>query len=120
MKVAMHPGIPLHGIRVIDSDTVEAWAEVSWDLRQLWRIRLQGIEGGELGTEQGETGKLALKTLMDGSWGCDIRFLGNSKSLDLHGRRVGDIVIDGRLRVSTRLKEQGTHWHRTRSGKEKH
>lgn len=120
MKVAMHPGIPLHGIRVIDSDTVEAWAEVSWDLRQLWRIRLQGIEGGELGTDQGERGKLALEALLENGRGCDVRFVGNSKSLDLHGRRVGDIVVDGLIRVTTVLREIGTHWHRTRSGKEKH
>ena len=48
-------------IHAVDSDTLTAWVNVSTELRQLWRIRLRGIEGGEFNTPEGMRAKALLE-----------------------------------------------------------
>jgi endonuclease YncB( thermonuclease family) len=108
----------LHDMRVIDSDTVEAWVQVSYDIRQRWRIRLRGIEGGELGTEAGARGEFQMNRYLFNDPILQPHFIGMESVRDQHGRHVGDIRLpDGQLLTLVLLKD-GTHWRRDRDGTE--
>mgnify|MGYP001561245841 CR=1 FL=1 len=108
----------MHDIRVIDSDTVEAWVQVSFDIRQRWRIRIRGIEGGEAGTEQGARGTWAMSIALDADPIHRPHFIGFETVRDQHGRHVGDIMLPSGQLLSLLLLEQGTHWKRDRDGTE--
>lgn len=108
----------LTDIRVIDSDTVEAWVQVSFEIRQRWRIRIRGVEGGELGTDQGLAGQFALQTLLLDYVVDRPHYVGLESVKDQFGRHVGDIRLpDGQL-LSLRLLAGKTHWRRDRDGTE--
>lgn len=104
--------------RVVDSDTVLLWLEVTDDVRVRYRARLKGIEGGELGTEEGARGMAALAELLATVATEPTFWRGSVNTRDQHGRLVGTIVtFDGSPLTGTLIK-QGTHWRRNRSGQE--
>jgi formylmethanofuran dehydrogenase subunit C len=104
--------------RVVDSDTLLIWLEVTEDVRVRYRARLKGVEGGELGTEDGARGMAALaeriaELSMEATF-----WRGSINTRDQHGRLVGDIVaFDGSTLTGSLLKKR-THWRRNRSGQE--
>lgn len=108
----------VHELRIVDGDTVEAWVDVSSDLRSKWRIRLEGIEGGELGDALGEGAKAhaIAEVLAGGATGA--HFIGEEKRRDQHNRRVGDIRLADTSLLTERLLSTGAYWVRTRSGLE--
>jgi len=117
MKVLKHP-YPITEIYPIDSDTVKAWVEISDTHRERWIIRLKGIEGGELGSEEGTKGVDIVAALVRDKFHLSAWFFGNPKTLDKYGRHVGDISFDDGSRMVAALMAFGHHWHRDRTGKE--
>lgn len=104
--------------RVVDSDTLVIWLEVTEDVRIRYRARLKGIEGGELGTDDGARGQAALAGLLAEFTSEPLYWRGSVNTKDQHGRLVGTLVtFDGSLITGTLIK-QGTHWRRNRSGQE--
>ena len=117
MKVLKHP-YPITEIYPIDSDTIKAWVEISDTHRELWRIRLKGIEGGELGTEEGTKGTDILAALVRDKYHLHAHYFGNPKTLDKYGRHVGDIEFEDGSRLAEALKAYGHPWLKLRTGEE--
>tara|TARA_R100001530_G_scaffold46547_1_gene35007 strand:- start:313 stop:696 length:384 start_codon:yes stop_codon:yes gene_type:complete len=117
MKIQKHP-YPATELYPIDSDTLTAWVQISKTHRELWRIRLKKIEGGELGTDEGGKGLNILAAIIRDKSHLTAHFFGNPDELDLHGRHVGDIVFEDGSRLVDALMAFGHHWVRLRNGKE--
>lgn len=108
----------MHEVRVVDSDTLVAWVQVAPEVRLLWRIRVKGIEGGELPSVNGLHGKAVLEALLKSPAAETLHFIGEQTVKDKYGRHVGDVQLaDGRL-LSHVLLTNGTHWRRDRTGRE--
>ena len=106
----------LREIRVVDSDTLECWCRVSFDILQRWRIRIRGVEGGELGTDQGLAGQFALQELLAREVPDLPHFVGLESVRDQFGRHVGDVMLRGNRMLSLELLKGKTHWRRDRDG----
>lgn len=116
MAIITKRALTLHGVRVIDSDTIEAWTQVSPRTRELWTIRLVGVEGGELDTREGLAGRQTLINLIHLYESSGLHFVGNDTCFDKYGRHVGDVgTYDGKL-ICGLLLTSGTHWRRNRKG----
>ena len=102
--------------RVIDSDTLLVWLEATPDVRVRYRVRIKGIEGGELGTEEGAAGMARMAEVAAEIATGELHWEGAYGTKDQHGRLVGDIFDAEGQRISGRLLQGTTHWHRTRSG----
>jgi endonuclease YncB( thermonuclease family) len=109
---------PVTEIRVVDSDTLEAWVRVSTRTRELWRIRLSGIEGGELPTPEGLRGKLILEKIIAARRDRFCHFIGLETILDKYGRHVGDIMFPPDELLTVVMFRGGHFWHRKRTGQE--
>lgn len=115
MKTSREHIITLHDVGVVDGDTITAWAEVAPEVRILWRIRLKGIEGGELPSEQGAHAKALVAQELAVHFLETLQFVGLPTVRDLHGRHVGDVrFLDGTL-LTRRLMESGAYWRRSRN-----
>lgn len=115
--MAIHQKEPftISAVRVIDGDTLEAWVQVSHEVRQLWRIRLKGVEGGELPTEQGLRATSLLQMTIQEHGKGGLCYVGMETVKDQFGRHVGDIrFADGTL-CTRRLIETGAYWRRSRN-----
>lgn len=117
MKILTHP-YRIFDIRIIDSDTLEAWVEIDRETRHLWRLRLKGVEGGELGEPEGMKGVQVLSTILmeydhNTKW-----FFGNPNAKDKYGRHVGDIEFGNGTKLCALLLLSGHHWRRDRDGTE--
>tara|TARA_Y100000310_G_scaffold3699_2_gene4576 strand:+ start:431 stop:814 length:384 start_codon:yes stop_codon:yes gene_type:complete len=117
MKMLLHP-YPCYEIYPIDSDTLKCWVQVGKTTRELWRVRLKRIEGGELGTEEGGKGLNILAALIRDKSELSARYFGNPDELDKYGRHVGDIEFEDGSRLVPALIAYGHHWTRLRNGKE--
>jgi endonuclease YncB( thermonuclease family) len=102
--------------RVVDSDTLVVWLEATPDVRVRYRVRIKGIEGGELGTEEGAAGMARMAEVTAIISQGELHWQGAYGNKDQHGRLVGDIFDAEGQRLSARLLQCPTHWHRTRSG----
>lgn len=102
--------------RVVDSDTLLVWLEATPDVRVRYRVRIKGIEGGELGTEEGAAGMAHMAEVTTQMAEGEMHWEGAYGTKDQHGRLVGDIFDAEGQRLSGRLLQSSTHWHRTRSG----
>ena len=103
-------------LRAVDGDTFTAWVQVYPELRMLWRIRVRGIECGELDTAHGQAAKTFLQLKLNtfairGCW-----FVGTKTERDQHGRHVGDIQNSDGEFLSNSLLLSPQYWHRNRSG----
>lgn len=105
----------LHDVRVVDSDTIEAWVQVHRDVRLRWRIRLRGVEGGELGTATGARGTLALASHLERHAAAGLWLDDDGSTLDNHGRHVTDVTLPNGRSLTSTLLAGGTHWTRKRS-----
>jgi len=117
MKVKKHP-YQITEIYPIDSDTITAWVQISDTNREKWRIRLKGIEGGELGTMDGTKGVDIVAALVRDKYHLKAWFFGNIKTLDKYGRHVADIEFEDGSRMCAALMAFGHHWRKDRTGKE--
>ena len=117
MKVEKHP-YQITEIYPIDSDTITAWVQISDTNREKWRIRLKGIEGGELGTMDGTKGVDIVAALVRDKYHLKAWFFGNIKTLDKYGRHVADIEFEDGSRIVSALMAFGHHWVRLRNGTE--
>lgn len=117
MKVLKHP-YPVTEIYPVDSDTITAWVEVGDHTREKWRIRLKGVEGGEIGTDEGTKGEDILAAMISDKYHFHAHFFGNPKTLDKYGRHVGNIEFEDGSRLCEMLKAYGHHWLKDRTGKE--
>ena len=117
MKIREHP-YPVLDIYPIDSDTIKAWVQISKTNREMWRIRLKGIEGGEIDTVEGLKGRDILASIVRDKHHLSAHFHGNENTLDKYGRHVGDIAFEDGSQLVDALLGYGHHWKRTRSGKE--
>jgi len=107
-----------HDLHAVDGDTLTAWVQLSSELRQLWRIRIRGVEGGELPTPAGLRAKVILdNTLRDHSQHT-ANFIGLETVRDQFGRRVGDIIFGNGQLLSLLLLKSGAFWRRDRDGTE--
>jgi hypothetical protein len=102
----------------IDSDTLKAWVQIDKTTRHLWRIRLKGVEGGELDTAEGHLGRDILASLIRDKLGQAAHFFGNVDCLDKYARHVGDIQFQDGSRLCGALIAYGHHWRKDRTGKE--
>jgi endonuclease YncB( thermonuclease family) len=118
MSIMQRHTLLVYEVRVVDSDTLSAWVEISDEIRQLWRIRLRGIEGGEADTPEGTIGSVILSNLLLERQQLSPHFIGNPKARDQHGRHVGDIGWTSGENLTCLLLAQGHHWHRNREGRE--
>jgi endonuclease YncB( thermonuclease family) len=117
VKIRENP-YPIVDIYPIDSDTVKAWVQISRTNRELWRVRLKGIEGGELDSVEGIKGRDILASIVRDKHHLKAHFHGNENTLDKYGRHVGDIAFEDGSRLCDALIAYGHHWRRERSGKE--
>ena len=117
MIIQRHP-FPCFEIYPVDSDTLTAWVQISKTHRELWRIRLKKIEGGELDIVEGIKGRDILAALIRDKSEFHAHFFGNPEELDLHGRHVGDIEFEDGSRIVSALMAFGHHWVRLRNGTE--
>jgi len=92
MIIHTHPHT-LHDPRVIDGDTLECWCECVPCLRLKIRIRLPGIEGGELGTPEGARAKLTLQNMVYTHWAAGARLASNTDRRDQYNRVLSDILL---------------------------
>lgn len=105
--------------RVVDSDTLVLWLSVTDDVRVRYRARLKGIEGGELGTEEGARGMAVLAGFVAQLSAEPTFWRGSLNTKDQHGRLVGDVILfDGSCLTHALLKSDA-HWSRSRSGVQK-
>ncbi len=117
MKILDHP-YQVFELYPIDSDTVKAWVQIEKETRHYWRIRLKGVEGGELDTAEGQLGKDILAAMIRDTYHLEAHYFGNPNTKDKYGRHVGDIEFQDGSRLCDRLKAYGHHWKKDRSGKE--
>ena len=113
MRIATRP-FPLFDLRAVDGDTIECWCGISAEIRQLWRVRLKGIEGGELDTEPGLAAWHALKQFLQTQPTHGYHFVGLETVKDQHGRHVGDILTPTGHMLTSALYETGFFWRRPR------
>jgi endonuclease YncB( thermonuclease family) len=92
MATFRHHLFPVYELTIVDSDTVKGWLEVTPDLRQFVRIRLQHVEGGELGTAEGRQGSIILANQINLLLPGLLSYRGNMRSKDRYGRLVGDLI----------------------------
>lgn len=104
--------------RVVDSDTLVIWLEVSPDIRHRCRLRLKGVEGGELGTVEGEAGRFELLNVIGKHTSLLTYLESGEREFDRYGRRVGHIRYEDGTLLVDKLLAAGHHWRRGRSGKE--
>lgn len=107
---------PLYDVRPVDSDTLKAWCQVSATTRELWRVRLRNVEGGELGTPQGDRSMTWLVALLRTLPEDGFAFIGLETNLDQHGRHVGDILCPDGTYLSLQALRSGFYWTRKRDG----
>ena len=120
MALRRAEGWPLEVERVVDSDTLIGWLLVSPDTKSRYRLRLQGIEGGEKDDPRGPTGTAALAAALTEPGAAPFHWLGSLLTRDQFGRLVGHVQrADGSL-LSLQLLERGSHWRRDRTGRETH
>jgi len=105
--------------RVVDSDTLVVWIEATPDVRIRYRVRIVGIEGGELHEPDGPRGAAAMAAEVSDMADRGLYWSGSFNTTDQHGRLVGDIFGEDGTRLSVRLLQGGTHWRRTRSGQQR-
>ena len=117
MKIEKHPN-PCFDLYPVDSDTLTAWVEVGRQTREKWRIRLKGIEGGEIGTQEGTKGVDIVARLIADKFHLAAHFHGNPNELDKYGRHVGDIAFEDGSKLCSALMAYGHHWRRLRDGRE--
>ena len=117
MKILAHP-YRVFDIRIVDSDTLEAWVQIDRETRHLWRIRLKGVEGGELGEPEGMKGVKVLYAILEENERGAMSFFGNPNAKDKYGRHVGDIEFQDGTKLCSCLLISGHHWRRDRDGKE--
>lgn len=115
MKVKRHP-FPCYDLEAIDSDTVTAWVEVDRTVRVKWRIRLKGIEGGELDEPCGLASARATALALASNSHLSAHFFGNPNTFDKYGRHVGDIVFENGAHLTRQLFSTGLYWRRDRNG----
>jgi len=117
MKILKHP-YPCFELYPIDSDTLTCWVQVGKTTRELWRVRLKRIEGGELDTPEGAKGLDILAALIRDKSELSAHYFGNVDELDKYGRHVGDIAFEDGSRLVPALIAYGHHWTRLRNGTE--
>lgn len=105
--------LPVLRARVIDGDTIEAWIIISHEVAVQYRIRLRGLEGGELGTPEGARSKLLLEQMLKSSADCVVFFRGHLANRDNHGRLVGDFIIANGASLCQSLLNTGAYRRRT-------
>jgi len=103
-------------LRVIDGDTLEGWLNIGHHLRLLTRLRLRGIEGGELGTPEGERARAILNEILHARRDQAMCWIGGEKFRDRYGRNVGDIQFDDGKLLTLMLLETGAYTLRNRHG----
>lgn len=111
-----HKLFQLRELTAVDGDTLDAWADVGPDLRQKWRIRIKGIEGGELDTTAGRNAATILANELQRRERCTAHFIGNPETFDQHRRHVGDVYFDDGKALSAILLATGFFWKRDRNG----
>ena len=103
-------------LRVIDGDTLEGWLTLGYRCRLLTRLRLRDVEGGELGTFQGERAVVVLNKILYQRRDQAMSWIGGEKIHDRYGRNVGDIQFaDGKL-LTLLLLDTGAYTLRDRTG----
>ena len=117
MKILAHP-YRVFEIRIVDSDTLEAWVQIDRETRHLWRIRLKGVEGGELNEPEGMKGVKVLYAILEENERGAKSFFGNPNAKDKYGRHVGDIEFEDGTKLCACLLISGHHWRRDRDGTE--
>jgi len=117
MKVLETPYL-MFELYPIDSDTIKAWVQIDKSTRHLWRIRLKGVEGGELDTAEGQLGRDILAAMVRDKHMMVATFFGNVECLDKYGRHVGDVKFEDGSYLCKALMAYGHHWKKDRTGKE--
>jgi endonuclease YncB( thermonuclease family) len=107
---------PMFDIHAVDGDTLTAWVQISAEVRQLWRIRIRGVEGGELPTERGLRAKVILENTLRDHSEQTANFIGLETVRDQFGRRVGDVFFANGQILSLMLLKSGAFWRRDRNG----
>ena len=115
-KILHH--ITIHDIRVIDGDTIEAWFDYDDRVRIKKRLRLQGIEAGELSELSGIAAKGYLQELVTNKLLHAAHLAGGMRREDQHGRLVGDVVFDTGETLCQLCLKSGRYWRRRRDGTE--
>lgn len=116
MATVIHRNCTLHDVRAVDGDTVQCWLEFYRHVRVRVRIRLPGIEGGELNTSEGERAKLLLQRFLDDRKAIIPWLTTDPGTTDQHGRIVSDIAWHtGETLVALCLRT-GYWWRRKRDG----
>lgn len=100
----------VHEIRPIDGDTIIAWVDAGHDVRVKRRIRIKGIEGGELGTDQGENAHVVLTCVLAQQVNQAAYLTHSPGSLDKYGRIVSDILFANGQLLTLLLLAEGAHW----------
>ena len=119
MAIMKRIELTISDIRPIDGDTVEAWVEIHREIRMRWRIRLVGIEGGELPTPDGHRSQAALFAAISTRRQHNPRFVGNPDTRDKYGRHIGDIMFDPAELLTCILLATGAYWLKDRTGAER-
>lgn len=113
MKVVRSDTTEASGFRVIDGDTLECWLRVHHDVKLLRRIRVKGVEAGELPSLAGIRSQSFLQNLFDLVGDLPLHFVGSTSLTDNHGRLVGDFLWPDGTPLSTRLLQSGYYTQRT-------
>lgn len=112
MKKRMDTDYRVIGHRVIDGDTIEGWIVVSPGVAIRERVRLRGIEGGELGTIEGTRAKHLLTLTLDAPGSTPLRLRSTLESRDNHGRLVADFTLATGESLCETLLRSGQYWRR--------
>jgi len=110
--------ITVHDIRVIDSDTIEAWFDFDGVVRIKKRLRLAGIEGGEKNEPLGLRAELLLQNWLHNRLNNSVHLAGGMQRTDQHGRLVGDLIFDTGESLVAICLASGAYWRRSRDGQQ--
>lgn len=112
MKYRSHDDFPIIQMRVVDSDTIQAWVEVSFGVALQHYIRLKGIEGGEMHEATGFANAEYLRMLCRDPHFSPCFMVGCLRERDLHGRIVADIRMANNALLCHSLLSTGRWWTR--------
>jgi endonuclease YncB( thermonuclease family) len=115
-KILHH--VTLHDIEGLDGDTIAAWLDFDGIVRVKRRIRLQGIEAGELHEARGLAAKQFLAAVVLDRILHTAILAGGMRREDQHGRLVADVVFDTGETLCQLCLGSGRYWRRHRNGTE--
>lgn len=101
---------PVHNLQAVDGDTLIVWLQFGDTVRIRERVRLIGVECGELGSPNGDHGHACLSAVLHQRKDMPAFLTHSPNSRDRYGRIVSDIKFADAQLLTLLLLAGGAHW----------